>query len=163
LVYSIVVLTDDILPATIANNNGGKWHTTRSGVYQDQSSTICREKVRLHHPRGTHYSLHPSSVRRGDQDWYLGSGHFLRILLHEPQESSCWEFRGGRESADAVDAVRTAEQDFRCLIGDRDIGKLKIVQKGPSLALAARKVAWIRNLIRRIKTRAKKRGNDHVQ
>jgi hypothetical protein len=24
LVYSIVVLTDDILPATIANNNGGK-------------------------------------------------------------------------------------------------------------------------------------------
>jgi hypothetical protein len=49
--------------------------------------------------------------------------------------------RGGRELTDAVDAVRTEEQDFRYLIRDRDVGKLKIVQKGPSLALAARTVA----------------------
>jgi hypothetical protein len=49
--------------------------------------------------------------------------------------------RGGREHTDAVDAVRTAEQDFRYLIRDRDVGRLSIVQKGPSLALAARTVA----------------------
>jgi hypothetical protein len=49
--------------------------------------------------------------------------------------------RGGRELAEGVDTVRTARQGFRYLVGDRDVGKLKIVQKGSSLALASGKVA----------------------
>jgi hypothetical protein len=53
--------------------------------------------------------------------------------------------RGGRELAEAVDTVRSMEKELKymsarylgILSGERDVGKLKIVQKGTSITLAS--------------------------
>lgn len=45
--------------------------------------------------------------------------------------------RGGRELAEVVDTVRANDQDLRYLAGEKDVGRLRVVQKGTSITLAS--------------------------